>query len=41
MKPIVPHEEEAFTVMSRNTISRRDVLAGSAVVEVVVKRERK
>jgi 5'-nucleotidase len=34
MKPVVPHEEKTLIVTSRNTISRREVLAGSAAASV-------
>ena len=35
MKPIVPHENKTFAVMSRNTISRRELLAGSAAAGAI------
>jgi 5'-nucleotidase / UDP-sugar diphosphatase len=35
MKPIVPHREKAFTIMSKNIISRREVLTGSAAAGAV------
>jgi len=35
VKPIVPHENKTFAVMSRNTISRRELLAGSAAVGAI------
>jgi 5'-nucleotidase/UDP-sugar diphosphatase len=36
MKPIVPHPTKIFTVTSRGTVSRREILAGSAAVGTMV-----
>jgi 5'-nucleotidase / UDP-sugar diphosphatase len=36
MKPIIPHENETFPAKSSKTISRREVLAGSAAAGAIV-----